>query len=67
MEAMIRAAGRRPRQRTTLYRAVDAERARRSFDAAPLAPVVQTPVRTRRRTLSHVIPGPERSEGARDP
>jgi FO synthase len=67
MEAMIRAAGRAPRQRTTLYRAVDAERTRVSFDAPALAPVVQTPVRTRRRTLSHVIPGPERSEGARDP
>ncbi|HML14154.1 MAG TPA: 5-amino-6-(D-ribitylamino)uracil--L-tyrosine 4-hydroxyphenyl transferase CofH [Xanthobacteraceae bacterium] len=48
MDAMIRAASREPRQRTTLYRAVDPERARLSFDAAPLAPVVQTPVRTRR-------------------
>jgi FO synthase len=45
MEAMIRAAGRAPRQRTTLYRAVDPERTQRSFEAAPLAPVVQTPVR----------------------
>jgi FO synthase len=45
MEAMIRAAGREPRQRTTLYRAVDPERQSRSFDALPLAPVVQTPVR----------------------
>jgi FO synthase len=45
MEAMIRAAGREPRQRSTLYRAVDSEQARRSFDAPPLAPVVQTPVR----------------------
>jgi FO synthase len=44
METMIRAAGRDPRQRTTLYRAVDAERARLSFAAPPLAPVVQTPV-----------------------
>jgi len=49
MEAMIRAAGRAPRQRTTLYREVEAERARLSFDAAPLAPVVQTPVRPRQR------------------
>jgi FO synthase len=47
MEAMIRAAGRRPRQRTTLYRAVEEERRRRSLDAPPLAPVVQTPVRRR--------------------
>jgi FO synthase len=47
MEAMIRAAGREPRQRTTLYRPVDPEQQRRSFDAPPLAPVVQTPVRRR--------------------
>jgi FO synthase len=49
MEAMISAAGRAPRQRTTLYRAVDPERARVSFAAPPLAPVVQTPVRPRQR------------------
>ncbi|HXW27636.1 MAG TPA: bifunctional FO biosynthesis protein CofGH [Xanthobacteraceae bacterium] len=53
MEAMIRGAGRRPRQRTTLYGAVDAERARLSFDAPPLAPVVQTPVRTRARARAN--------------
>jgi FO synthase len=45
MEAMIRAAGREPRQRSTLYRPVEPERRRVSFDAPPLAPVVQTPVR----------------------
>jgi FO synthase len=45
MEAMIRAAGRLPRQRTTLYRPVDAQRQHLSFDAPALAPVVQTPVR----------------------
>jgi FO synthase len=45
MEAMIRAAGRQPRQRSTLYRPVDPERRRVSFDAPALAPVVQTPVR----------------------
>jgi FO synthase len=49
MEEMIRTAGRVPRQRTTLYRAVDPERARLSFAALPLAPVVQTPVRPRQR------------------
>ena len=37
MEAAIRAIGRVPRQRTTLYGQVDAERAARSFGAAPLA------------------------------
>ena len=37
MEAMIRAAGRIPRQRTTLYGDPPEERVRASFDAAPLA------------------------------
>jgi FO synthase len=45
MEDMIQGIGRIPRQRTTLYRPVDAERRSRSFDAPELAPVVQTPVR----------------------
>ena len=44
MEALIRQAGRHPEQRTTLYRAVDEERRSASFGAAPLAPVVLTPV-----------------------
>jgi FO synthase len=48
MEAMIRAAGREPRQRTTLYRPVDDERREASLAAPPLAPVVQTPVRRMR-------------------
>jgi FO synthase len=47
MEALIRRAGRRPEQRTTLYRAVDEDRRRASFDAPPLAPVVLTPVARR--------------------
>jgi FO synthase len=37
MEAAIRAIGRSPRQRTTLYGPVSADRAGRSFRAAPLA------------------------------
>ncbi|HEX6700837.1 MAG TPA: 5-amino-6-(D-ribitylamino)uracil--L-tyrosine 4-hydroxyphenyl transferase CofH [Gaiellaceae bacterium] len=37
MEALIRSAGRVPRQRTTLYGAVEAERTRASFGAPPLA------------------------------
>jgi FO synthase len=37
MEAAIRAIGRTPRQRTTLYGTPDPERTRRSFGAAPLA------------------------------
>jgi FO synthase len=37
MEALIRSAGRTPRQRTTLYREVEPERTRASFGAPPLA------------------------------
>jgi FO synthase len=37
MEAAIRAIGRTPRQRTTLYGVPDSERTRASFDAPPLA------------------------------
>lgn len=45
MEALIRALGREPCQRTTLYASVAAERVATSFAAAPLAPVVNTPAR----------------------
>ena len=45
MEALIRAAGRRPVQRTTLYEAVSAERRQTSWAAVPLADVVNTPAR----------------------
>jgi FO synthase len=45
MEALISAIGRTPRQRTTSYGAVSNERRAASFDAAELAPVVQTPPR----------------------
>ncbi|WP_114954854.1 5-amino-6-(D-ribitylamino)uracil--L-tyrosine 4-hydroxyphenyl transferase CofH [Sphingosinicella terrae] len=38
MEALIRSAGREPRQRTTLYGLVDEGRRRASFEAAPLRP-----------------------------
>jgi FO synthase len=44
MDALIRGAGRVPRQRTTLYGPVAADRQRLSFGAPPLAPVVQTPL-----------------------
>lgn len=43
MEALIRAAGRSPRQRTTLYGAVPAAQTAKSFGAAPLAPAVALP------------------------
>jgi FO synthase len=47
MEALIRSVARTPRQRTTLYAAPPAEVRHRSFAAAELAPIVQTPVRPR--------------------
>ena len=43
MEALIRAAGRVPRQRTTLYGAPPAGQVARGFAAAELVPVVQSP------------------------
>jgi len=49
MEALIRAAGRVPRQRTTSYGDVDAERRQVAFAALPLSPVVNAPVRKLRR------------------
>jgi FO synthase len=45
MEALIRAAGRRPRQRTTLYGLPPAGQVARSFDAAPLAEPRNPPAR----------------------
>jgi FO synthase len=48
MEDAIRAAGRVPRQRTTLYGAPPEERVRASFGAAPLAEPVNPPVDTSR-------------------
>jgi FO synthase len=44
MEAAIRAAGRTPRQRTTLYGTPPAERTRASFGAAPLLEPLNPPV-----------------------
>jgi FO synthase len=43
MENLIRAIGRAPWQRTTLYRPAAPERVRASFAAAPLAPALETP------------------------
>ena len=45
MEALIRAAGRQPVQRTTLYEVASEERRLSSYAAAPLAEVVNTPAR----------------------
>ncbi len=45
MEALIRSAGRSPRQRTTVYGDAPDEQVRRSFTAAPLLPPLNPPVR----------------------
>ena len=45
MEALIRSAGRRPRQRTTTYGSPLPEQVRRSFGAAPLAEPLNPPAR----------------------
>jgi FO synthase len=45
MEALIRAAGRIPRQRTTLYGDAPPERVAASFGVPPLAETVDRPVR----------------------
>ena len=45
LEALIRAAGREPWQRTTLYGEAPPERRLASYDAAPLAEYVNTPIR----------------------
>ena len=45
MEELIRSAGRRPRQRTTLYGEPSEERMRASFGAPPLAEPLNPPVR----------------------
>ncbi len=45
MEALIRSAGRIPRQRTTTYGEPPEERVRASFDAAPLAEPLNPPVK----------------------
>jgi FO synthase len=59
MEEAIRAAGRVPRQRTTLYRNPDPERAAASFGAPPLAEPLNPPVDTSRlrRPAKLVRPG----------
>ncbi|MCC7411134.1 MAG: 5-amino-6-(D-ribitylamino)uracil--L-tyrosine 4-hydroxyphenyl transferase CofH [Gammaproteobacteria bacterium] len=45
LEALIARAGRRPRQRTTLYGTVAAERTVLSYAAPPVLPIVNTPLR----------------------
>jgi FO synthase len=53
MEGLIRAAGRVPYQRTTVYGAAPAERVSASFRAAPLEPVVNRPPRRHEQSRDH--------------
>ena len=50
METLIRKEGRKPEQRTTLYKAVPAERRAASFGAPPLAPIALTSAARRAET-----------------
>jgi len=52
MEALIRSIGRVPQQRGTTYGAVAEDRRAASFNAAELAPVVQTPPRKKQRAAA---------------
>ena len=45
LEAVITGTGRRPRQRTTLYDDAPETRRARAFDAPPVLPIVETPLR----------------------
>ncbi len=58
MEALIRAAGRRPRQRTTLYGSPDPERVAASFAAPPLAEPWNPPVDTSGLARPHALVRP---------
>jgi FO synthase len=53
MDALITSINRVPLQRTTLYGMPPAEQRRASYLAAPLAPVVQTPLRRAAREATH--------------
>ena len=52
MEALIRASGRTPRQRTTLYRDPPPDRIAASFGAAPLSEPINTPARKYERSAA---------------
>jgi FO synthase len=52
MEALVAGLGREPRQRTTLYACVPPSRRRASLGAAPLKPMVQTPLAHARRVAA---------------
>jgi FO synthase len=58
MDALIRRAGREPAQRSTLYGTPPAERCAASRAAAPIAPVVLTPLARRPRSVSQAQTSP---------
>jgi FO synthase len=67
LEELILAAGREPWQRSTLYAEVDAERRAASLSAAPLADIVNAPVRKQPAALKRAgIIARESSPGCRD-
>ena len=66
MEEVIRAAGREPLQRTTLYGEAPAERVAASFAAAPLAPRRSAALRRRRVAASRPA-DPARVDSRREP
>ena len=47
MDALIRAAGRIPQQRTTLYGQISPEQSARTYAAPPLTASVQTPLKAK--------------------
>ena len=55
MEELIRALGREPGQRTTVYGAVPPERTLASFEAAPLTEPVNQPPRRRERSGDQLL------------
>jgi FO synthase len=52
MDGLIRSIGRVPRQRTTLYKDAPPDQQRKSYDAAGIAPLIQTPLRKREKAYS---------------
>jgi len=52
MDGLIRSIGRVPRQRTTLYKDAPPDQQRKSYDAAGISPLIQTPLRKREKAYS---------------
>ena len=55
MIEMIKSAGRIPKQRTTLYRPVDAKLRERGMNASPLTEIINTPARKYERKRTHEL------------